>query len=125
MLKSAIREYVDRKARIMTDQLGSYRGLDQDFAAHEVVNHSEGEYVRGDAHTNTAEGYFANLKRGINGSYHHVSQRHLHRYLSEFDFRWNARGTTDSARTVAALRQSEGRRLMYSDSRRSRSEGSP
>ena len=76
-----------------------------------------GEYVRGDAHTNTAEGYFANLKRGINGSYHHVSQRHLHRYLSEFDFRWNARDATDSARTVAALGQAEGKRLMYRDSR--------
>ncbi len=113
VLQSAIRENVDRKARIMTDQLGSYRGLDQDFAAHEVVNHSEGEYVRGDAHTNTAEGYFANLKRGINGSYHHVSQRHLHRYLSEFDFRWNAREASDSARTVAALREAEGKRLKY------------
>lgn len=113
VLQSAIRENVDRNARIMTDQLGSYRGLDRDFAAH-----SEGEYVRGDAHTNSAEGYFATLKRGLNGSYHHVSQRHLHRYLSEFDFRWNAREASDSARTVAALAQTEGRRLMYSDSSR-------
>jgi len=97
----------------MTDQLGSYRGLDQHFAAHEVVKHSDGEYVRGDAHTNTAEGYFANLKRGLNGSSHHVSQAHLHRYLSEFDFRWNAREATDSTRTVSALKGSEGKRLKY------------
>jgi transposase-like protein len=115
-LKGAIRENVDRKARIMTDQFQSYKGLDKEFASHEVVNHAEGEYVRGDAHTNTAEGYFANLKRGINGSYHHVSQKHLHRYLSEFDFRWNARDTSDSTRTVTALSQVEGKRLMYRDS---------
>jgi len=112
-LKGAIRENVDRKARIMTDQFPSYRGLDKEFFSHEVVNHSIGEYARGDAHTNTAEGYFANLKRGLNGSYHHVSQRHLHRYLSEFDFRWNARDASDSARTVAALKQAEGKRLKY------------
>lgn len=112
-LKGAIRENVDRKARVMTDEYRSYHGLDQEFASHEVVKHGAGEYVRGDAHTNTAEGYFANLKRGLNGSYHHVSQRHLHRYLSEFDFRWNAREASDSARTVAALREAEGKRLKY------------
>ena len=112
-LKGAIRENVDRKARIMTDQFQSYKGLDKEFASHEVVNHAEGEYARGDAHTNTAEGYFANLKRGLNGSYHHVSHKHLHRYLSEFDFRWNAREASDSARTVAALSQAEGKRLRY------------
>jgi len=99
--------------RIMTDQFQSYKGLDKEFASHEVVNHAEGEYARGDAHTNTAEGYFANLKRGLNGSYHHVSHKHLHRYLSEFDFRWNAREASDSARTVAALSQAEGKRLRY------------
>ena len=116
-LKGAIRENVDRKARVMTDQYHSYRGLDQEFAAHEVVKHSEGEYVRGDVHTNTAEGYFANLKRGLTGSYHHVSQAHLHRYLSEFDFRWSAREASDSARTVAALREAEGKRLRYQQPR--------
>ncbi len=114
-LKGAIRENVERSARIMTDQLSSYTGLADEFAAHEVVKHSEGEYVRGDAHTNTAEGYFANLKRGLNGSYHHVSQAHLHRYLSEFDFRWNERHVSDAARTVAALARAEGKRLKYRD----------
>jgi len=114
-LHGAIRENVDRKARIITDQFGSYRGIGEFFASHEVVKHSEGEWARGDAHTNTAEGYFANLKRGPKGSYHHVSQRHLHRYLSEFDFRWNARDASDSARTVAALREAEGKRLKYPD----------
>src|SRR5207247_10939488 len=61
------------------------------FERHETINHSLGEYVRGGAHTNTIEGYFSILKRGINGVYHHVSQQHLRRYLAEFDFRYNER----------------------------------
>jgi hypothetical protein len=65
------------------------------FAKHETVNHNMGEYVRGDAHTNTIEGYFSILKRGTIGTYHHVSQQHLKRYLAEFDFRYNNRVTLD------------------------------
>jgi hypothetical protein len=89
------------------------------FANHQTVNHSIGEYVRGDVHTNTIEGYFSVLKRGIMGTYHHVSPQHLKRYLAEFDFRYNERmalGVTDEARTTKALRGIVGKRLMYKDS---------
>jgi transposase-like protein len=115
-LRGAIREHVERDASIITDEWRSYKGLDRDFASHETVSHGEGEYVRGAVHTNTVEGYFSILKRGVNGTYHRISPAHLHRYLNEFDFRYNTRDKTDGARTVAALRQAGGKRLMYSDS---------
>lgn len=86
-------------------------------AGHETVNHGEGEYLRGAVHTNTIEGYFATLKRGVNGGYHRVSPAPLHRHLNEFDFRYNTRDATDGGRMVAALKQTEGKRLMYRDSR--------
>lgn len=76
------------------------------------------EYVRGDAHTNTAENYFSILKRGIDGVYHHVSEAHLPRYLAEFDFRYNNRsgmGISDAERTRLALSMVEGKRLRYAD----------
>lgn len=78
------------------------------------MNHSPNEYVRGDAHTNTVEGYFSILKRGIYGVYHHVSQEHLKRYLCEFDFRYNYRialGFDDAARATLAVRGTAGKRL--------------
>ena len=86
-----------------------------------MVTHAKKEYARKDADgmlvtTNTAEGYFSILKRGVNGVYHHVSKHHLHRYLSEFDFRYNARDTTDRERAVLALLGVDGKRLMYRDS---------
>lgn len=87
-----------------------------EFDKFERVNHSIGEYVRGDAHTNTIEGYFSILKRGINGTYHHVSRQHLKRYLGEFDFRYNERsglGVSDAARTVKIMKGIEGKRLTY------------
>jgi transposase-like protein len=113
-LKGAIRRHVSREAHIRTDSYSSYMGLDREFASHEVVNHAY-EYVRGDAHTNTAENFFSILKRGINGTYHHVSEAHLPRYLSEFDFRYNARGLSDSDRTVMALTGVGGKRLHYAE----------
>lgn len=119
-LKGVIREHVDRGARIMTDAYPSYRGLHHEFATHEVINHQLDEYVRGDVYTNTAESFFAILKRGVNGVYHHVSEAHLHRYLSEFDFRYNNReasGVDDAERTRRAIAGAEGKRLMYADSR--------
>ncbi len=119
-LKGVIREHVDRGARMMTDAFPSYKGLTHEFATHEVINHELLEYVRGDVHTNTAESYFAILKRGVNGVYHHVSEAHLHRYLSEFDFRYNnreANGVDDAERTRRAIKGSAGKRLMYRDSR--------
>lgn len=112
-LQGAVQRNVDRSARIMTDELNSYRGLRRTFASHERVRHGTGEYVRGDVHTNTVEGFFANLKRGINGVYHHVSEAHLSRYLDEFDFRYSTRHLSDGQRTIRALIQSEGKRLHY------------
>ena len=113
-LKGAIRENVDRTSRIMTDEWAAYRGIGAEFeGGHEVVTHSAGEYARDDATTNTVESYFALLKRGVMGSFHHISKQHLDRYCDEFSFRWNHRSTTDAERTEIAIRQGEGHRLTY------------
>jgi hypothetical protein len=77
------------------------------------VNHGLGEYSRDDVNTNTAESFFALLKRGVYGTFHSVSKRHLHRYCSEFSFRWNNRDVTDGERTQTAIRNAEGKRLSY------------
>jgi transposase-like protein len=115
-LKGAIRENVDRESMILTDDFRSYAGIGKEFRfGHFAVNHSAGEYVRGGAHTNTAESYFSLLKRGVIGSFHHVSKQHLDRYCNEFSFRWNHRREADGERTVAALKLTEGCRLMYRD----------
>lgn len=114
-LGGAIRRNVGREAHLRTDAFPSYTKVGKEYASHTTVDHNV-EYVRGDAHTNTAENYFSILKRGIDGVYHHVSEAHLPRYLAEFDFRYNhlARdGWTDSDRTVAALRGVVGKRLTY------------
>ena len=74
-----------------TDESRLYTGSDEHFASHETVKHSAGEYVRGDVHTNSAEGYFSIFKRGMRGVYQHCREKHLHRYLAEFDFRYNHR----------------------------------
>ena len=102
--------------KFMTDGEGQYRIIGPMFKSHEVVNHGIGEYVRGDAHTNTIEGYFSILKRGIIGTYHHVSGEHLKRYLAEFDFRYNHRealGVSDRERMVKAIPGIVGKRLTY------------
>ncbi|MHB8528564.1 MAG: IS1595 family transposase [Caulobacteraceae bacterium] len=107
------------KTRLMTDGEGQYRLVGSMFKSHDVVNHGIGEYVRGDAYTNTIESYFAILKRGIVGTYHHVSAQHLKRYVGEFDFRYNERsalGVGDGRRTETALRGIVGKRLTYRDS---------
>jgi transposase-like protein len=90
-LTAIINENVSPDAQVMTDMFHGYIGLDKQVAAHDTVNHSTREYARGEAYVNTAEGYFSLLKRGIVGVYHHVGKQHLHRYLAEFDFRYNAR----------------------------------
>ena len=91
-LKGAVRENVDRSAMIMTDEWAAYKGLGKEFkGGHFAVEHGAGEYARGAAHVNTVESLFALLKRGVYGSFHHVSKRHLHRYCDEFSFRWNHR----------------------------------
>jgi transposase-like protein len=116
-LAPILNEQLHAKTNVMSDGGGARVG--SMFASHQTVNHSIGEYVRGDVHTNTIEGYFSVLKRGIMGTYHHVSPQHLKRYLAEFDFRYNERmalGVTDEARTTKALRGIVGKRLMYKDS---------
>jgi hypothetical protein len=98
----------------MTDEAPVYKRLGEEFAGHGTVNHSIEEYVRGTFwHTNTIEGYFSILKRGINGVYQHVSQQHLKRYLGEFDFRYNERSISDGERMDKALKGIEGKRLTY------------
>jgi transposase-like protein len=112
-LQPIILRQVEGEARIMTDQLRSYQGLEEHFASHESVDHSAGEYVRGIVHTNFAESYFSLLKRGIIGIFHHVSAQHLQRYLEEFDFRWNRRKMSDFERLLEAVAGTEGTRLYY------------
>jgi transposase-like protein len=115
-LQDAIRSRVHLNAHMMTDELKSYHGLDMGFAAHDAIKHSEGKYVRGNVHTNTVEGVFSLLKRGINGTFHHISKGHLHRYCSEFEFRYNTRtalGYTDGQRAAQLVIGAEGKRLTY------------
>ena len=113
-LKQAIREEVDRSARICSDEWPGYRGIGKEFAGgHDVVEHGVKEYVRGDVHTNTAESSHALLKRSIVGIYHNVSTEYLHRYLWQADFLWNARKLNDGERTVLAIKAAEGKRMMY------------
>jgi len=113
-LKTAIRENVNQQAAIQTDELNLYAGIGQEFAGgHQTVNHSIGEYARGDVNTNTAESFFALLKRGVHGTFHHISKTHLPRYCDEFSFRWDGRKVTDGERTVEAIRGAEGKRLVY------------
>ena len=85
----------------------------QEFCGHKTVKHSAGEYVRDGVHTNTIEGYFSIFKRGMKGIYQHCGEKHLHRYLAEFDFRYNHRKVDDFERASAALRGIEGKRLTY------------
>lgn len=112
-IKSVIRKHVSKDATIMTDKYTVYQGLDEEFAGHEIVDHGKGEYVRGNAHTNTVEGWFALLKRGVTGTFHHVSEEHLDRYVDEFAFRYNRRELTDGERAVDALKKIGGKRLTY------------
>ena len=113
-LRPILTSQLDRKSYMMTDEAPYYTATGREFGGHGTVNHSIEEYVRGGFwHTNTVESYFAILKRGIFGMYHHVSPKHLKRYVGEFDFRYNARGISDAARANRALRGIEGKRLTY------------
>lgn len=115
-LRPILFSQVDRKSALMTDTHGGYHRIGKEFARHEMVDHGAEEYVRGDAHSNTVEGYFSVLKRGITGVYHHVSEAHLKRYLAEFDFRYNERaalGVNDGERMARLAKGIEGKRLTY------------
>ena len=119
-LKGAIKGNVHKNSTIMTDEWHSYKGIGKEFdGGHETVKHSIKQYVRGrgkgkpKAHVNSAESWFALLKRGVHGTFHHVSKQHLNRYCDEFAFRWTHRKTTDGERTLAALSGAKGKRLSY------------
>jgi hypothetical protein len=115
-LRPILVSQASRKSALMTDEGGQYYHVGKEFDRHETINHSADEYVRGDVHTNTIEGYFSILKRGIVGTYHHVSEQHLKRYLAEFDFRYNERsalGVNDKERAARLLKGIVGKRLTY------------
>jgi transposase-like protein len=125
-----VSDNIAKESRLHTDESRLYTTIGATFAAHDTVHHSSGEYVREDVthnddgeivnvvkvHTNSAEGFFSIFKRGMRGVYQHCSEKHLHRYLAEFDFRYNYRvalGYNDDDRTLAAIRGGEGKRLTY------------
>jgi hypothetical protein len=117
-LRAELKANISTDAILMTDDYNAYTKPGYEFAAHETVNHSAKEYARRRAdglvvHTNTAESFFALMKRGHYGVYHSMSRRHLHRYCTEFSFRWSHRKTTDTERTEAAIAGISGKRLMY------------
>ncbi len=114
-----VKANVAKEALLMTDESGVYNSADKHFAGHGTTNHSAGQYVDyeiPEIHSNTVEGYFSIFKRGMKGIYQHCGEQHLHRYLAEFDFRYNnreARGSSDADRADAALRGVVGKRLTY------------
>jgi transposase-like protein len=113
---SIVNGNVAQEARLHTDESRLYTKIGAGFAAHETINHSAKEYARGDVTTNSVEGYFSIFKRGMKGIYQHCDEKHLHRYLAEFDFRYNHRvglGYSDIDRTKAAIKGVEGKRLTY------------
>ncbi len=118
-LRPILTAQIDVASTVYSDTGGAR--LATEFAKHGMVNHSIGEYVRGEVHSNTVEGYFSILKRGIIGTYHHVSQQHLKRYLGEFDFRYNERsglGVSDVERTAKAVLGTVGKRVTYQETNR-------
>ena len=111
-----LQENIAKEASVMTDEAGQYGKLGDTFVEHQTVNHGQEEYVRGIVHTNTVEGYFSVFKRGMKGVYQHCGKQHLHRYLAEFDFRYNHRsalGVEDVERAGRALQGIKGKRLTY------------
>ncbi|HEY2684598.1 MAG TPA: IS1595 family transposase [Steroidobacteraceae bacterium] len=115
-IKKTIAKHIDPAARFMTDEHKKFRKIGKSFASHETVNHFEKEYARGDVTTNTVEGVFSIFKRGMEGIYQHCDASHLHRYLAEFDFRYNNRvalEVDDKQRADKILSGVTGKRLTY------------
>ncbi|MFZ0373735.1 MAG: IS1595 family transposase [Xanthobacteraceae bacterium] len=118
-VEKIVNENIAHESRLHTDESKLYFNAADTFAAHETVTHYKGEYARGDVTTNSVEGYFSIFKRGMKGTYQHCKEKHLHRYLAEFDHRYNYRvalGYSDIDRTLAAIKGIEGKRLMYRQS---------
>jgi transposase-like protein len=116
-ISKVLNDHVEPDTRLMTDEAGHYTPAGRGFLSHSVVKHSAGEYVRGIAHTNTVEGFFSLLKRGLIGTFHHVGEQHLQRYVNEFDFRYSNRKTSDAERADVALKGIKGKRLTYKGTR--------
>src|SRR6202022_2311056 len=119
-LRETAVKIASRKSYLMTDENAAYTKLGKEFDGHATVNHSANEYVRlgGFVHVNSAENYFSIFKRGVIGTFHHISEQHLDRYLAEFDFRYNNRsglGIEDNERSEKAMRGSAGKRLFYQE----------
>jgi len=114
-LKGIIGAFVSKNADIITDEWKAYNGLSKSYASHQHVNHGKGEYSRANVHVNNNEAFFAVLKRGIFGIYHHVSEKHLDRYCQEFSFRWNLRYVSDGTRCDEAIKQVVDKRIMRRD----------
>lgn len=115
-VQKIVKDNITRESRLHTDESRLYSGTETHFATHETVKHSAGEYVRADVHSNSAEGYFSVFKRGMTGVYQHCKEKHLHRYLAEFDFRHNHRaalGVNDKERAEILAASIVGKRLTY------------
>jgi len=115
-VRDVIVRNASRQSVLHTDESRLYVQLGDEFDAHRTVRHASGEYVRGEVHTNTVEGFFSIFKRGMKGVYQHCSEAHLHRYLAEFDFRYNNRsglGVEDTERAAKIITQAGGKRLTY------------
>ena len=118
-LSEVLAENADLTCRLITDEYVGYQGVGKAFqGGHEAVKHAIGEYVRKgtDVHSNTIEGVFSLIKRGVMGTFHSVSRKHLPNYLNEFEFRWNTRKLDDGQRVARAIRQVDGKRLEYRES---------
>lgn len=114
-----LRRHVAKSSHLNTDESGMYTASGKGFASHDTVNHSAEEYVRRDKKTgrhvttNTAEGFFGNTKRSLDGTHHHVSRKYLSLYLAELDHKYNTRQSTDGVRTESAIQGIKGKRLMF------------
>lgn len=112
-LREVLNKNVSKDAHLMTDEHAGYTKAGREYASHNFTSHSRGEHARGVIHSNTVESSFSLLKRGLVGTFHHVGEQHLQRYVTEFDFRWNNRKTTDRERSDKLLTEIAGKRLTY------------
>lgn len=112
-LRVVLEANVCKSAHLMTDEFGGYKNLGKEFASHRFTTHQSGQYADGETHSNTVESSFSLLKRGLIGTFHHVGEQHLQRYVTEFDFRWNHRKVTDRERSDTLLAGVGGKRLTY------------
>lgn len=115
-VRAALVTNVDRASTLMTDEARVYWTVGKEFARHGHTLHAGRVFAKGDVHSNSAENFFSLLKRGVIGTYHHMSEAHMHRYLAEFDFRYSTRTLSDSERTAEAVKGARGKRLMYRQS---------